>query len=165
MPRTRIRALVIGCSAFALLLLALIQAYDRPAPGVAALPPDAANRLAFVHFWATWCGPCVEELPSVNRLAADYAGKPVIVLAYSLDTDSRQPALEKVTAFLSKQNLSHLTARIDADEALKRRFRVRSIPYTLLVAPDGTVVARFQEAMDWDSPQLRRLIDENLPAQ
>lgn len=166
MQRSRIRALVIGCSAFGAVLLALFLAPKTPESPGAPAAEDTSGQVAIVHFWATWCAPCIEELPALNRLQADYGGRGLTVRLFSLDVGREgRPAQATVDAFLHTHGLSHLTSAVDDDGAMQRRYGAKSLPHSTIIGPDGAVIAIFQEAVAWDSPQIRGLIDERLPAQ
>ena len=85
-----------------------------------------------LDFWATWCPPCREGLPHLDKLAKDRAAD-VKIFAVNLQEESGQ-----VEAFLKKQNLS-LTALLDTDAAVAKLYGVEGIPQTVVIGKDGTV--------------------------
>lgn len=109
-----------------------------------------AGRVAVVHVWATWCGPCVRELPQIQALADSLSGDGVAVVAVS-DEDPK-----KVRAFLEKRGL-RLPAYV-AREPLPKEFRTPAIPATFIVAPDGAIVAKHVGAAGWDHESVRRYL-------
>jgi cytochrome c biogenesis protein CcmG/thiol:disulfide interchange protein DsbE len=137
----------------------------RPAPDF-TLPDLAGNpvRLAdyqgkkgvLVNFWATWCVPCREELPSLERLHRRRQGT-LEVLAVSLDTAS--PA--KVRAFARELGLSFLILS-DRELALARMYRVRVVPMSFIV--DRTGVIRYRELgyRNWTEPESESIVEEAL---
>ena len=105
------------------------------------------GRVTLLHFWATWCAPCVTEIPALRRLARDMphgAG-----LSYALVSFSDDPA--KAQAFLGE--LAGL-ALFDGDWNVARSYGTDKLPETYLLV-DGKVVEKFVGATDWDDPTLR----------
>jgi thiol-disulfide isomerase/thioredoxin len=134
----------------------------RPAPEVAF--QDAAGkridlgefhgRLVLVNLWATWCAPCVEEMPSLERLQAALGGDDFTILAVSSDR-----AGQKVVApFLEKHGLKRLPIYLDPDSAFTRSTGARGLPTSILVDREGREVGRFEGAADWDSGDATALI-------
>jgi thiol-disulfide isomerase/thioredoxin len=111
---------------------------------------DLEGRVAVVHVWATWCGPCVRELPQLAALADSLAADSVAVVAVT-DED---PA--KVRAFLTKRGL-RLPAYV-ARQPLPAEFRSPAIPTTFVVARDGAIVVKHVGAAAWDSESARRFL-------
>ncbi len=117
---------------------------------------DLAGKVVLLNFWATWCGPCKEEMPSLARLQQHF--------------DSTQVRVVTVTSDLHpqgiKQFLGHLGIELpvlfDEDQELSRVFMVRGLPTTVLIGPDGGPVGRAVGPREWDSNEsialLRRLL-------
>lgn len=112
-----------------------------------------ADTLYVVNFWATWCGPCVKELPEFNTLQQAYAGKPVKVLLVSLDFKDAYP--HKLESFIKKKKLPHEVVWLNETDANTFIPKIEnawqgSIPATLIVYPkneyrnffEGTIQAR-----------------------
>lgn len=113
---------------------------------------------AFVlNFWATWCPPCVEEMPSLDRLHAALAPDRIQVLPLSSDSGGRT----QVEPFYQSHRLRHVGIWIDRRSAAARAFGVHGLPTTVLTDRDGNEVARIEGALDWDLPvvatEIRRL--------
>jgi thiol-disulfide isomerase/thioredoxin len=116
--------------------------------------PGFGGKLLVLNFWATWCPPCVEETPSMSQFARDYAGRGVVVLAISVDTN--EPAYR---AFLAKYRPAFLTAR---ESLIHRQYGTFMYPETYFIDSTGKVVQKIAENADWSNPNLRAYIDSLL---
>ena len=99
-----------------------------------------------MNFWATWCTPCIREMPSLDRLAKKMAGKNLVVLAVSEDDDS--PAQIKI--FVDKLNLKSLNILYDTQQLGSRDFMLRGVPSTFLISPKGKILAKLEGSAVWD---------------
>lgn len=90
-----------------------------------------------VNFWATWCVPCIKEMPDISRFVAGHANVRAIGLAYE-DSDKAD-----IQAFLAKHPVSYPIAQVGLDDAPKDFDEPRGLPTTYLIAPDGHVAKRF----------------------
>ena len=107
------------------------------------------GRPLLINVWATWCPPCVKELPALDRLAASLAGEATVV---ALSTDDGGATV--VRPFLDKLKVRHMTALYDPQAKSFQEFPLRGMPTTYLVAADGRVIASLEGATDWDSPEM-----------
>ncbi len=114
---------------------------------------DFRGRVVLLNFWATWCGPCVAEMPSLDRLEAALGGKDFTVIAISED---RNPAA--IQPFFSEHGLTHLRRYHDPAGALSRAFALRGLPTTVLIDREGRVLGRFEGPAEWDSAKALALI-------
>jgi peroxiredoxin len=113
------------------------------------------GRLLIVHFWATWCPPCVEEIPALSKFWETYKGRSDISLyAISVDKDWKT-----IDAFSAK-NPNRLPLYRDAGEATAKRFGTAQYPETYVVNRSGRVIYRVQGAIDWNDPEVRRRIEQ-----
>ena len=113
------------------------------------------GRPLLVNFWATWCAPCVVEMPSLDALAArEAAGMEII--AVSQDHDGRQ----KVTDFFAARNFSRLEPYLDPRMALMAALRLDTLPTTILYDAEGREVWRMVGMVDWRSERAARLLRE-----
>lgn len=124
--------------------------------GEPATLADFRGRPLLVNFWATWCPPCVREMPSLDRLAAQQGEGGVQVLAISQDLDGRQ----KVTDFFAERRLAALEPYLDADMAFMTALRIETLPTTILYGADGREVWRMTGMAEWDGERTRRLLEE-----
>ena len=124
--------------------------YGRP-----ARIGDFRGRPVLVNLWATWCGPCVVEMPSLDRLAAR-EGEALQVLALSQDLDGRQ----KVTDFFAERDFARLEPYLDPDMAIMTALRVDTLPTTILYDSDGVEVWRMTGMAEWGDARTTRLLTE-----
>jgi thiol-disulfide isomerase/thioredoxin len=121
---------------------------------------DFAGRVLVVNFWATWCAPCIEEMPSLDRLEASLGGEKFGVVAINQDRKGEEVA----KPFLDKNGWSHLALYTDPRSQAVRDMAVRGLPTSLIVDGKGREVARLEGTAEWDSPEmvaaLQKLIDE-----
>lgn len=116
--------------------------------------PRLLTRPALVNFWASWCLPCVAEMPSLDRLK-QRRDKDLTVAAISLDRMGKS-AVEAAYRRLGIQSLDIL---VDRDRAAGEKLAIPVLPTTLLIGADGRERARFIGAADWDGPDATRLLD------
>jgi thiol-disulfide isomerase/thioredoxin len=115
---------------------------------------DFRGKPVLLNLWATWCAPCVAEMPTLNALAAS---RPDIqVLALSQDIDGRQ----KVDAFLKEHKLPSLEAYLDPQLAVMGALKVQSLPTTILYDASGREVWRMTGAEEWNGPRAAALLAE-----
>jgi peroxiredoxin len=96
---------------------------------------DLQGKVVLIDFWATWCGPCREALPSIQHIAQKFSGQPLVVLSISLDTDEG-----KWKSFVAEHKMTWMQAR-DAgwNGAIATRFSVHAIPHTFSIDSDGVL--------------------------
>ena len=118
------------------------------------------GRVVLINFWATWCAPCLAEMPSLNRLQIalgneDLAGADFQVI--TIATGRNETA--DIESFFTNQNISHLTRYRDPNLRLALALGAGSLPTTVLMDRDGFIIARLQGEADWDSEAARILIE------
>ena len=116
------------------------------------------GKVVFLNLWTTWCPPCREEMPAMQRLAQSLDGEGFVILAVSEDDGP-----EKVRAFVDEMKLE-FPVLIDSTGTVGRTYGITGYPETFVIDRQGRQVARFIGPRDWDDPQivedLRILIDE-----
>lgn len=120
---------------------------------------ELRGRVVFVNFWATWCGPCEEEAPSLDRLYRQLEQQDFEILAVSIDTEA---ARGRVREFGEEHKLS-FPILLDPEQHAYTSYKASGVPETFLVGPDGRLIERFVGPRDWDQPRyasaVRRLLD------
>jgi thiol-disulfide isomerase/thioredoxin len=116
----------------------------------------APGKLLIVHFWATWCPPCVEELPGLLAYAKTIKGDPKVeLLAVSVDTD-----WTTVDTFLEKTKATGLPLALDAQKSTAKAFGTEMFPETWFLDPKGNVVEAFIGPVNWTHPETRKRLAE-----
>jgi thiol-disulfide isomerase/thioredoxin len=93
------------------------------------------GRVVLIDFWATWCGPCNEELPHMKKIAKEFAGEPLVILSVSWDSDET-----KWKQFIQKNEMTWMQYR-DADHTLSSAFEVEAIPHYFTIDTDGVLTS------------------------
>jgi len=118
---------------------------------------DLKGKPLLINLWATWCGPCVEEMPTLDSLAAARAGK-LQVLTVSQDIDSA----EAVGAFFRDRKLVHLAPWLDPENALSQHYSTGVLPTTVLYGADGREVWRMIGSHDWSGPRTDAMLADTV---
>ena len=109
-----------------------------------------------LNLWATWCAPCVEEMPTLDALAGAYDGKVRVITA----SQDLQGAAE-VVPFFAKAKFKHLEPWLDRENALSTALGGEGVlPTTVLYDASGQEVARVVGGFDWESAEAKALVDE-----
>ena len=122
--------------------------------GQSVAMPNFRGKLLVLNFWASWCGPCIQETPSLSQFAQQYASRNVVVLGVSVDKDPKA-----YQAFLQKYRPAFLTVR---ESNLHAEFGTFMYPESYLIDANGKVLQKFAEAVDWSDPKITQLIDSLL---
>jgi thiol-disulfide isomerase/thioredoxin len=115
---------------------------------------DYRGRAVLLNFWATWCAPCVKEMPSLDRLQAALGRERFLVLPLSLDTASRA----KVRPFYEDRKLANLGIYYDRPRKSMQVFEVGVLPTSILIDPQGRALGRIEGEADWDTPEALALL-------
>ncbi len=114
-------------------------------------PTAFGGKVLILNFWATWCPPCVQEVPSLNQFQREFAGQGVVVVAVSIDKNP-----QKYQAFLGKIPVVFQTAR-DPNADISSSYGTFQIPETYIIK-DGKVVRKFAEGENWMSDDLTQYV-------
>ena len=118
---------------------------------------DYRGKVVLLNFWATWCEPCKDEMPSIVKLKQSLAGRPFEVLAVNF---GESPS--RVREFLARERLD-LVALLDPNKDATRAWRVRVLPASFLVGPDGKVRYSVVGELDWSTETAVRTVQGLLP--
>ena len=109
---------------------------------------DFRGKVVVLNFWATWCPPCVEEMPSLIELQKKIKDKDVVIVGVSIDAD--EAAYHK---FLKDYGVNFLTVR-DVDQKSASLFGTSKWPETYIIDRQGVVRRKFIGAAEWTSPEI-----------
>ncbi len=118
------------------------------ADGGAKSLADYAGRAVVLNLWATWCVPCVREMPALDDLAGMVAKNGIVVLAVSSD----HGGAAVVQRFYAEHGIKHLPVMLDPQSNLAHAMGVRGIPTTFLIDRAGNELASLEGSADWSSP-------------
>jgi len=117
------------------------------------------GRVVLIDFWATWCGPCNEELPHVKKIAKEFAGEPLVILSVSWDSDDA-----KWRQFIQKNEMTWLQYR-DANHSLSNAFGVNAIPHYFVIDTDGGLTTELVGSGSNVEGKLKKLVAKAREAQ
>jgi len=118
---------------------------------------DYRGQVVLVNFWATWCEPCRDEMPSIQNLKVKLAGKPFAVLAVNLDEPE-----SRIRRFLSQANVD-FTVLLDPERRAAKAWDARILPASFVIGPDGRVRYSVVGEITWDHELVVSRITELLP--
>lgn len=119
---------------------------------------DYRGRVTVMNFWASWCPPCVEEIPSLNNLRRQMAGLPFELISVNYAEDEAS-----IGAFLKRVKVD-FPVLLDSDGSYAARWNVLVFPSTFVIGPDGRIAYGVNGAILWDSPQVVSELKALLPA-
>ncbi|MBF0541043.1 MAG: TlpA family protein disulfide reductase [Nitrospirae bacterium] len=102
------------------------------------------GKTILLNFWATWCGPCQEEIPAMNQLLERFKKKGFIILAVSIDDDD-----ETVSNFLKNTAMNFTILRDPEQKIARSSYKVFGYPFSFLINKKGIIVKRYIGAVDW----------------
>ena len=145
----------------------VVAGHDAPAFLVTTLDgqsvglDDYPGKVVLLNVWATWCAPCLEEMPSMERLYQQLSGKDFEILAVSVDSPVQGSApVETLDSFVRELGLSFpiLYSSPEAPGSIQRIFQTAGVPESFLIGKDGIIYRRLAGPTAWDSPQYREQI-------
>ena len=119
---------------------------------------DWKGKVVLLNFWATWCAPCREEMPSLDALQKAKGGEDFEVLTVA----SGRNTAAAINRFFQESGVTGLPTLTDPQMALARAFGVMAMPVTILIDAEGNEVARMTGDADWSSPAALALVDQML---
>jgi peroxiredoxin len=120
---------------------------------------DHREQLVVVNFWATWCEPCTTEMPTLEALWREYRERGLIVLGVSVDRGAPRAVLDP---YVGRLGLT-FPVLLDADLKASQGWRVNGLPATFVIRPGGQAVGMAFGAREWNSAEMRRLLETLLP--
>ena len=121
---------------------------------------DYKGQVVLLNIWATWCAPCVAEMPSMEKLHQELKDEKFVILAVSID----ESGADIVRPFMKKHKLS-FSALTDTKGAIKSLYQTTGVPESFIIDKDGIIVEKVIGARDWASPGVmgffRNLIQRN----
>ena len=113
---------------------------------------NMGGRVVLIDFWATWCGPCKEELPNLKKIAKEFANEPLTIISISWDSDEA-----KWKDFINKNEMTWIQYR-DADHKLSDRFGINAIPHYFTIDSDGVLTAEILGSGNDVEGKLKKLL-------
>jgi thiol-disulfide isomerase/thioredoxin len=104
-----------------------------------------AGKVVFLNFWATWCPPCREEMPSMEALYQRFRGKDLEFLAVDIQENK-----DEVAAFMNEYGL-HFPAVLDSTGRISAEYGIRGIPTTFIIDREGGIIASVVGGRDWNT--------------
>ncbi len=163
-------ALVVVAAIAGLVALALRPhpaALDRKAPSAIVFQDESGatvdlsayrGKVVLLNFWATWCKPCRDEMPSFDRLQARLGSRGLAVVPVSVDLKG-MPAVDD---FYRELNIQHLPKYVDDTRESAKAIGLMGIPSTLALDRQGREVFRFEGPLDWNGPAVAVRLDKLL---
>lgn len=142
----------------------------RVAPGTVAAPFELTSldgaavdlaqlkgKVVVVNFWATWCGPCKEEMPAFERLRRQL--DPERFALMTITTDLQREGIKQFLANLHVQ----VPVLFDEDQVVSQAYLVRALPTTVFIDPQGMLIGRAVGPRDWDAPNVVHALQSLMP--
>jgi thiol-disulfide isomerase/thioredoxin len=114
---------------------------------------DYRGKVILVNLWATWCGPCVEEMPALNRLQQQFGGESFDVVTISFDR-----SFEPISEFFEREQIDALPELRDASFSSLNLVGALGLPMSILYNGRGIEIGRVPAPADWDSEDAHRLV-------
>lgn len=112
------------------------------------------GQVVVLNFWASWCGPCVAEMPAMDALYQDIGGEDFTIIGVNVQEQG------SVARNFVEQNGITFPILLDRSGSTARRYGVRGLPTSYVIAPDGSVIAAKIGYHEWDTPEARALVEE-----
>jgi thiol-disulfide isomerase/thioredoxin len=116
------------------------------------------GKVILLNLWATWCAPCLKELPSLDRLQAQLGSDRFQVVAVSVD----RRGVEAVRPFFDKLKITHLAIYVEPKNRLAEAIGLQILPSTIIIGPHGLMAGKMIGAAEWDAPEALALLQHYL---
>ena len=160
---------ICAIAVFAFILVSSAHAEDNPGHFIVATPPvpmpdfvfedhngksmtlaDFKGHPVLLNLWASWCGPCVEEMPSLDRLQGLLANKGLIVIALDQERNGAEIAAE----FFKRHGIKNLSVYSDPSGRVASLLHARGLPTSFLIRADGKLDGAVAGGTDWSAPDM-----------
>jgi thiol-disulfide isomerase/thioredoxin len=112
------------------------------------------DKVVLLNLWATWCEPCIKEMPSLDRLQAQLGSDRFQVIALSVD----RRGVEAVRPFFEKLKITHLAIYVEPKNRLAEAIGLQILPSTIIIAPHGLMAGKLIGTAEWDTPEALALV-------
>jgi peroxiredoxin len=119
---------------------------------------DLAGKVTIFNFWATWCAPCRDEMPSIQELKRKLSGRPFVVLAVNLDEPE-----SRIRNFLAQVKVD-FTVLLDPERQVAKAWQARVLPASFVIGPDGRIRYSLVGEINWDHDLVVSRIAELMPS-
>jgi len=116
---------------------------------------DYKGKVVLINVWATWCPPCVDEMPSMEKLYQNFKGENFEILAVSID----EAGLKAVAPFMKKTNLT-FPALIDSEGTIKTVYGITAIPESFIIDKQGFLIKKIVGPVDWATSPIYRFFSD-----
>jgi len=128
--------------------------------GAAKSLADFKGKVVLLNIWASWCVPCREEMPALDKLETELGGKDFAVVAVNIDKGGP----DKARDFLAETGATHLPLYTEPSSKLFAALKAVGMPTTLVLDRDGREIGRLVGPADWSSPEAKRVIEAAIAA-
>ena len=146
--------------------LSKLKYLETPVPAAATAFTDGAGtshtladfkgKVLVVNFWATWCAPCVKEMPTLDALQASMGGDTFAVIAINQDREGQKVA----EPFIAKNEWKNIALYVEPSARFQKDARIMGLPTSILIDKQGNEVARLEGTMAWDAPEVKAEIQK-----
>ena len=126
------------------------------AAGASHTLADFKGKVLVVNFWATWCAPCVKEMPTLDALQASMGGDKFAVIAINQDREGQKVA----EPFIAKNEWKNIALYVEPSARFQKDARIMGLPTSLLIDKQGNEVARLEGTLAWDAPEVKAEIQK-----
>lgn len=116
------------------------------------------GKTVLLNFWATWCPPCIREMPALNELATEFKEKDFVVVAIATGRQGR----EKPDTFLKKRKLNDIISYHDPDQNFMRMMNINTLPVSFMIDKEGKMQGGVIGMTEWNSPEAKTVLRELL---